>query len=68
MLSVHIVKLFEMERFVRSLGLCVKPSLILSNEHPSVVFISMHILEPVSLKETLIQVIPILKKDIPWFT
>lgn len=67
MLSVHIVKVFEVERFVISLGICVKPSLILSNEHPSIVFICLHIPEPVSLKEMPIQVIPTSKTDIPWF-
>lgn len=45
MLSVNIVTLFEIENFVRSLGICRKPSLIPSNEHPSKV--SMHIPEPV---------------------
>lgn len=63
MFSVNLVKLFEMER---SLGVYVKPSLISSNERPSVVFISMHILEPVPLKETQIPIIPTSKKDISW--
>lgn len=66
MFSVNLVKFFEMERFVRSLGVYVKPSLISSNECPSIVFISMHVLEPVPLKETQIPIILTSKKDISW--
>lgn len=67
MLSVNVVKLFEMERFLRSVGVYVKPSLISSNECPHIVFISMYILEPIPLKETQIQVIPISMKGVSSF-
>lgn len=57
MLAVNVVKLFEMERFIKSLSVCETFSLP-SKEHLGIVFLSMHILEALSLKEMHIQYVP----------